>query len=105
MWRSQRGYTFVVEGRTLDEAIPAGKCRLRLIGTEEKLLRLKTKKTPTTPQFNTDEVKEYYLPRKDYVFFRKRIKVKEDVQVSFEITTSKPKAIVKLEVCGKKTES
>eukprot|EP00118_Oscarella_pearsei_P014949 m.131358 g.131358 ORF g.131358 m.131358 type:complete len:977 (+) comp38042_c0_seq21:6854-9784(+) len=95
--QNKRGYTFVAEGRTFDESIPAGKCRLRLIGTEQKLLRSKCRGTVNC-LFNTKELKEYYVPRKDYVFFRKRVKVKEDIQISFEISSSKPAAYIELKI-------
>ena len=67
--KNKRGYTFVAEGRSGDKPIPEGKCRLRLIGSEETLLRPKHK-GKVNCEFYTKELKEYYLPNRDYEFVR-----------------------------------
>ena len=66
---NRHGYTFVAEGRSGDEPIAEGKCRLRLIGSEESLLIPKSKGTVNC-EFYTKLLKEYYLPNKQYQFFR-----------------------------------
>lgn len=67
--KNKHGYTFVAEGRSRDEPIAEGKCRLRLIGTEQTLLRPKNKGLANC-EFHTTELREYYLPNRDYEFFR-----------------------------------
>jgi hypothetical protein len=95
--KNRHGYTFVAEGRSGDEPIPEGKCRLRLIGSNETLLRPKYKGTVNC-EFFTKEVKDYYLPNRDYEFFRFAVTVTEDMVVTVQLETSKESAYIKLQI-------
>ena len=67
--RNKQGYTFVAEGRAWNEPVLEGTCRLRLMGSEETLLRPKHQEIANC-EFCSKEVQEYYLPTKDYEFVR-----------------------------------
>jgi hemoglobin-like flavoprotein len=95
--KNKRGYTFVAEGRSGDKPIPEGKCHLRLIGSESELLRPRHK-GKVNCEFYTRELKEYYLPNRDYEFVRYEVKVSQDMVVTVRLTTSKESAYIKLQI-------
>ena len=64
----QRGYTFIAEARTLNSILPAGKFRLRIIGSTEPLPY--PPRESVNSNFVHKEIRDYYLPNKYNIIFR-----------------------------------
>ena len=64
----QRGYTFVAEARTPNAILPAGKFRLRVIGSTEPLPF--PGREGVNSHFVTKEIRDYYIPNKYNIIFR-----------------------------------
>lgn len=95
MQPNKQGYTVVVTGQS-EFNIPAGKCRLRVIGEKEPLPTLV--KDNVNCQFVTKEVKNYYIPNKYHRIFRYKVKVTEDIVSSIQFKTSKEDVFVLFQV-------
>ncbi|KAI0209587.1 Androglobin [Lamellibrachia satsuma] len=94
--KNVHGYTFVAEARSVDQGIPPGRWRLRLIGSLSPL---------PTPQhgevnaaFQTTELHDFYVPNDRNIVFRYSVKVTEDHLVSLQMATSKSDVVVRLEI-------
>ena len=98
----QRGYTFVAEAHTMDQALLASRWRMRLIGCRSPL------PTPfrneVNSSFHTRELRDYYMPNKKNIILRHTVKVTEDHVASIQITTSKSDVYVKLMVLDNEEE-
>ena len=71
----QYGYTIMAEGKTQDTVLPAGKYKLRLVGSLPNLLT-PARDIATAGGISTQEVKEYYVEEKHNVMFRYEVQKK-----------------------------
>ncbi|XP_052832610.1 androglobin [Octopus bimaculoides] len=87
--KNKRGYTFIAEARSLEQAIPSGRWRLRLIGSSSSLLHLQ--KSELNTHLYIQDIKHYYIPSDTYPYFMcYSVKVTEDHLATLQMSTSKP---------------
>ncbi|CAI9740823.1 androglobin-like [Octopus vulgaris] len=87
--KNKRGYTFIAEARSLEQAIPSGRWRLRLIGSSSSLLHLQ--KAELNTHLYIQDIKHYYIPSDTYPYFMSySVKVTEDHLATLQMSTSKP---------------
>lgn len=100
--KNKRGYTFVAEARTPNAILPAGKFRLRVIGSTEPLPY--PGREGVNSHFVTKEIRDYYIPNKYNIIFRYTVKVQEDHMASLQLGTSKPDVYIKLQILDHEQE-
>lgn len=84
---NRKGYTFMAEARTSDSPVPAGRWRLRLIGSASPLPVPAKPETISAP-FDVHEIRDYYVP-KSTMFLRYTVKNVSDDQVAvIQLSTS-----------------
>ncbi|ELT91375.1 hypothetical protein CAPTEDRAFT_224147 [Capitella teleta] len=120
--KNKNGYTFVAEARTLDQPLPAGRWRMRLIGSLSPLPA--PIKNEVNASFHSRELRDYYIPNEKNIvlrfaritqrsthkiiaaprFVRYVVKVTEDHLVSLQLQTSKSDVYIRLQVLDGDTE-
>ncbi len=94
----QKGFTILAEARILDQGCPAGRWRLRLIGSSPSLIAPKASKTEISSVFNTKELRDYYVPNENKIILRHKVIVAEDHLASLQLTVSKPDVYIKFTI-------
>ena len=94
--KNKRGYTIIAEARVTDQ--PAGRWRLRLIGSSPALISPKANKTDIVSAFDIRETRDYYLPNENKTILRYKVNVSEDHLTTLQLTTSKPDVYIKFTI-------
>ncbi|CAM4739728.1 unnamed protein product [Rotaria magnacalcarata] len=108
--KNKFGYTFFAEGISLDQSIPSGRFRLRLLTSYTHLPEPHVEQI--TSSFITKEIKDYYVPNKQTVICRYRVTVADDVNqtgrnfhlASVQFSTSKSDVLIRLTVLDNNDE-
>ncbi|KAK2531414.1 Adgb [Columba guinea] len=100
--KNKKGYTFMAEARTGDSPVPAGRWRLRLIGSHSPLPFLSREAVNNV--YTTKEIKEYYLPNDKHVMLRYSVKVRVSHIATVQVQTSKPDVFIKVQVLDNEEE-
>ena len=77
---------------------PAGRWRLRLIGSSPSLIAPKGAKTDILSAFSTKELRDYYVPSDNKIILRHKVIVAEDHLASIQLTVSKPDVYIKFTI-------
>jgi len=100
--RNKRGYTFICQVRSLDQALPAGKWRLRLVGNGgEPVLQTATKQSELTSIFGVNERQDYYVPNPKNCVLRQLIKVQDNHLTTMFMRLSKMDLECQLKILDK----
>ncbi|PIK43982.1 putative androglobin isoform X22 [Apostichopus japonicus] len=100
--RNRYGYTFVGEARSTDFPLNGGKWRMRLIGSSTPLPQPSRENLHSS--FTVKEIKDYYIPNKNFVILRYFIKPSEDHIASIQFCTSKPDVYISLQILDQEQE-
>ncbi|XP_076825894.1 androglobin-like isoform X2 [Clavelina lepadiformis] len=100
--KNKRGYTFVAEAWTLDQALISNKWRMRLIGSSANLPA--PINNQLTAQFSVKEVKDYYVPNKGNILLRYHVKCSANHIGSLQLETSKPDVHIKFQILNNEEE-
>ncbi|KAJ8026646.1 Androglobin [Holothuria leucospilota] len=100
--RNRNGYTFVGEARTTDLPLNGGKWRMRLIGSATPLPR--PLRENLNSNFTVKEIKDYYIPNKNFTIMRYFIKPSQDHIASIQFCTSKPDVYISLQILDHEEE-
>ncbi|XP_071819104.1 androglobin-like isoform X13 [Apostichopus japonicus] len=100
--RNRYGYTFVGEARSTDFPLNGGKWRMRLIGSSTPLPQPSRENLHSS--FTVKEIKDYYIPNKNFVILRYFIKPSEDHIASIQFCTSKPDVYISLQILDQEEE-
>nr|XP_002124575.1 androglobin [Ciona intestinalis] len=100
--KNKRGYTFMVEARTLDLPLTTGKWRMKLIGSRKPLPSPFSGQINS--QFNVKEIRDYYIPNKLNILLRYHMEVSANHIGSVQLETSKPDVYIKLQVLDNEEE-
>lgn len=93
--RNKRGYTFIAEAHSRDQAVLSSKWRLRLIGSLSPLPA--PVKNDVCSSFYVHEIKDYYIPSETSSFFMNyAVKVTDDHLSTIQMSTSNPDVIFQL---------
>ncbi|EDV24483.1 uncharacterized protein TRIADDRAFT_56318 [Trichoplax adhaerens] len=96
--KNKTGYTIVADAKTPDDGnAPAGKWRMRLIGSNQPL-PVPYRDFFSTVSLTTKEIQDYYCPNKEGIFLRYAVKVRDDLLTSLQIGTSNSNAYIELQV-------
>ncbi|XP_078086616.1 androglobin [Mustelus asterias] len=90
------GYTFMAEGQTGSLPVPAGKWKLRLIGSRHPLPVLAS--DTVSSSFSMKEIKFYYIPNDKNIIFRFQINLHATHLATLHLQTSKPDVYIKLQI-------
>ncbi|XP_065587886.1 androglobin [Cyrtonyx montezumae] len=100
--KNKKGYTFMAEARTGDQALAAGRWRLRLISSHSPLPFLSREAVNNI--YSTKEIKEYYIPNDKCVMFRYSVKVTASHIATVQVQTSNSDVFIKLQVLDNEEE-
>lgn len=77
---------------------PAGRWRLRLIGSSSSLIAPKANKTDVISAFDMKETRDYYVPNDKKTILRCKVTVSEDHLTTLQINTSKSDVYIKFTI-------
>ncbi|OXB67298.1 hypothetical protein ASZ78_010722 [Callipepla squamata] len=100
--KNKKGYTFMAEAHTGDQALAAGRWRLRLISSRSPLPFLSREAVNNI--YSTKEIKEYYIPNDKCVMFRYSVKVTASHIATVQVQTSNSDVFIKLQVLDNEEE-
>ncbi|XP_043930477.1 androglobin [Protopterus annectens] len=100
--KDKKGFTFVAEAHTGDAPLPAGKWRLRLIGSSGPLPVLS--REPINNSFAVKELRDYYVPNEKQILFRYQVKVMLDHLATVQLQTSQQDVHIKLQILDNEEE-
>ncbi|CAH2252749.1 androglobin isoform X2 [Pelobates cultripes] len=100
--KNKKGYTFVAEVHTGENAITSGKFRLRLIGACNPLPILSHEAVNNS--FSMREIKDYYIPNNKNVIFRYSVKTSIEHVATMQVQTSKPDVFIKIQILDNEDE-
>ncbi|OWK63109.1 Androglobin [Lonchura striata] len=100
--KNKKGYTFVAEAHTGDQAVAGGKWKLRFISSHSALPVLS--RAAVNNAFSTLQFKEYYIPNKEFLLFRYFVKVRAPHTATLQVQTSNSDVLIKLQVLDNEKE-
>ncbi|XP_072187407.1 androglobin isoform X2 [Excalfactoria chinensis] len=100
--KNKKGYTFMAEACTGDQALASGRWRLRLISSHSPLPFLSREAVNNI--YSTKEIKDYYIPNDKCVMFRYSVKVATSHIATVQVQTSKSDVFIKLQVLDNEEE-
>ncbi|XP_032299535.1 androglobin isoform X3 [Coturnix japonica] len=100
--KNKKGYTFMAEASTGDQALASGIWRLRLISSHSPLPFLAREAVNNI--YSTKEIREYYIPNDKCVILRYSVNVTLSHIATVQVQTSKSDVFIKLQVLDNEEE-
>ncbi|XP_069788343.1 androglobin isoform X3 [Narcine bancroftii] len=100
--KNKSGYTFMAEAHTGSLTVPAGKWKMRLIGSKYPLPTLSSE--TVNSNFTMKEIKSYYIPNDKNLLFRFQVNVNATHLTTIHVQTSKSDVYIKLQILDQEKE-